>query len=73
MEERDMLLFKKNELEQIIHSKQENYALPSDRWVHGLSAYASHPADTTSHLQALNIELERINDELAQYHSGELS
>jgi hypothetical protein len=73
MDERDTLLIKKNELEQMIRNKQETSAIPSNHLINGFSAYASHPADITSHLQALNIELERINDELAQYQSGQLS
>ncbi|PKM76338.1 MAG: hypothetical protein CVU90_13070 [Firmicutes bacterium HGW-Firmicutes-15] len=73
MDERDILLVKKNELEQMIQNKQESLSVSSNQWINGLSAYASHPADMASHLQALNIELERINDELAQYNPGQLS
>lgn len=73
MDERDILLVKKNELEQMIQNKQESFSMPSNQWINGLSAYASHPADMASHLQALNIELERINDELAQYNPGQIS
>jgi hypothetical protein len=74
MDERDTLLVKKNELEQMIQNKQESsFSMPSNQWTNGLSNYASHPADMASHLQALNIELERINDQLAQYYPGQLS
>ena len=73
MDELDTLLMKKNELEQMIKNKQEKFTMPSNLGINELSAYASHPADMTSHLQSLNIELERINDELAQYQSGQLS
>ncbi|MDD3364202.1 MAG: hypothetical protein PHZ03_04420 [Syntrophomonas sp.] len=73
MDERDILLVKKNELEQMIQNKQEKFSMPSNQLINGLSTYASHPADMASHLQALNIELERINDELAQYYPGQLS
>lgn len=73
MDERDKLLVKKNELEQLIQHKQMSFSMPSNQWINGLSTYASHPGDMVSHLQILNIELERINDELAQYYPEQLS
>lgn len=67
MDEKDRLMIKKNELEQLIKYNQEAY-LESSRLSGQLSSYASHPADMASHLQVLNIELERINGALAQYN-----
>lgn len=64
MEEQDRLLMKKHELEQLIMDNQELYLQ---------SGYASHPADLASHLQVLNIELERINEALAQDNPEQLS
>ncbi|MDD4171763.1 MAG: hypothetical protein PHQ94_05940 [Syntrophomonas sp.] len=64
MEEQDRLLMKKHELEQLIMDNQERYLQ---------SSYASHPADLASHLQVLNIELERINEALAQDNPEQLS
>ena len=58
MNDRESLLIKKHELEQLISSHQ---------WSAPLSAYAAYPADMASNLQILQIELERINDALDQY------
>jgi len=64
MNEQDRLLIKKNELEQLIKNNE---------WGTNMSGYASHPADMTSHMEILNIELERINDALAQYYPEQLN
>ena len=71
MDEKDRLLIKKHELEQLIKYNQEFY-LESSRLCEQLYSYASHPADMASHLQVLNIELEKINGALAQYNQGQI-
>lgn len=71
MDERDRLLIKKHELEQLIKYNQEFY-LESSRLSDQLYSYASHPADMASHLQVLNIELEKINGALAQYNQNKV-
>lgn len=71
MEERDRLVTKKHELEQLIKYNQEFY-LESIRLSSQLSSYASHPADVAAHLQVLNIELEKINGALAQYNHEQI-
>jgi len=73
MDERDRLLLQKEQLEQLIRNKQDRYSGSSGLWNGGLSSYSSHPADTNSHLQVLNNELERINAALEQYHPQQLS
>lgn len=55
MNERDRLLLKKHELEQLIAHHQ---------WSAPLSAYSAYPSDMHANLQILNIELEKINDAL---------
>ncbi|MFA7078454.1 MAG: hypothetical protein WC147_08625 [Syntrophomonas sp.] len=72
MQEQDRLLMKKHELEQLIMDNQELY-VQSGQGNGMLSSYASHPADLASHLQVLNIELERINEALAQDNPEQLS
>lgn len=64
MQERERLMMQKHELEQLIFNHQ---------WSAPLSAYAAHPADMASNLQILNIELERINEALAQCNTEQLS
>ncbi len=64
MDAKDKLMTKKHELEQLIKYNQEYY-LESSQWSGQISSYASHPADMASHLQVLNIELEKVNEELA--------
>ncbi len=64
MDAKDKLMIKKHELEQLIKYNQEYY-LESSQWSGQISSYASHPADMASHLQVLNIELEKVNEELA--------
>ncbi|MDD4801859.1 MAG: hypothetical protein PHF24_02775 [Syntrophomonas sp.] len=71
MYERDLLLAKKTDLEQMIKNNQDNSVMTT--YPNDMSDYASHPADVASHLQSLNIELERINDMLAAYHPEQLS
>ena len=71
MDEKDRLIVKKHELEQLIKHNQEFY-LESGRLSGQLSSYASHPADLASHLQVLNIELEKINGALAQLDHGQI-
>lgn len=70
MDERDRLMIKKHELEQLIKYNQEFY-LESSRLCDQLYSYASHPADMASHLQVLNIELEKINGALDQYNQDQ--
>ena len=72
MDEKDSLIIKKHELEQLIKYNQEYY-LESSQWSGQLSNYASHPADMASHLQVLNIELEKVNEELDQFNQGQMA
>lgn len=71
MDEKERLIIKKHELEQLIRDKQEYY-LDSGRLGGQLSSYAARPAELASHLQILNIELEKINSALAQYNQGRI-
>jgi len=71
MDEKDRLMIKKQELEQLIRYNQEFYS-ESSRLSGQLSSYASHPADIASHLQVLNIELEKINGALAHYNQDQV-
>jgi hypothetical protein len=64
MNERDQLLIKKHELEQLIAHHQ---------WSAPLSAYSAYPSDMHSNLQILNIELEKINDALGLADHNQIS
>lgn len=71
MAEKDGLLIKKHELEQLIKYNQE-FHLESSGLSDQIFSYASHPADMASHLQLLYIELEKINGALAQYDQEQI-
>lgn len=72
MEQPEVLLSKKHELEQLIRNNEEvyNQAL---RWSGALPTNMIDPSDIAAHLQILNIELDRINDALHQFSYESLS
>lgn len=72
MEDRDYLITKKRELEQMICNKLEEHSL-SSHWGTEMTSYSMHPADKAAQLQTLSIELEKINEILAQKYPGQFS
>lgn len=65
--EQNRLIKRKQEIEQLILNKQEQHG-QFDLWGGNVSPYTDYPADLASHLQVLNIELEKINETLSQYN-----
>lgn len=74
------LLAKKEELEELIKQKRENFRIPLAEATDELSMYDQHPADIASEvyerekdagfLELLELELEKLNDAMSRYHSG---
>jgi len=80
MDARNRLLAKKEEIEQILKSKQEDFARPITESINDLSMYDQHPADIGSEmyerekdagmLELYELELEKINDAIQKYNQG---
>lgn len=74
------LLAKKEEIENIIEKKREQFMIPQSESTDELSLYDQHPADAASDLyerekdagllEMLEFELEKINDAINRYNSG---
>lgn len=81
MDERQQLLARKSQLEQLIRNKQEIIMIPLSEWTDELSSYDQHPADSASDLyereknlgilELLELELEKVNDSLNRFDSGQ--
>lgn len=81
MAERDNLLAKRRELEQMIEDKRNNLGVPMSESSDDLSMYDQHPADAASDLferekdsgmlELLEIELEKVNTALSRYENGQ--
>lgn len=81
MDARSKLLNRKNELEKIIKEKQELLMTPLQETTDELSAYDQHPADIADSvyerekdfgmLELMELELEKVNDALHKYDSGQ--
>lgn len=80
LDERQRLLAKKNELEQLIQNKREVIMIPMSEWTDELSSYDQHSADNASDLyerekeigilELLEFELEKVNDALMRDDEG---
>ncbi len=81
MDERQQLMARKNQLEQLIRNKQEIIMVPLSEWTDELSSYDQHSADNASDLyerekeigilELLELELEKVNDAMSRYDSGQ--
>ncbi|MGI6453926.1 MAG: TraR/DksA C4-type zinc finger protein [Syntrophomonadaceae bacterium] len=81
MDYQTRLLAKKQEIEDIIRTKQQDLAMPLTESVNELSLYDQHPGDIGSEvyerekdaglLELYEMELEKINDALEKYDRGE--
>lgn len=80
LNERQQLLAKKNELEQLIRNKRDIITIPMSEWTDELSSYDQHSADNASDLyerekeigilELLEFELEKVNDALMRNDAG---
>lgn len=80
MDERQRLLAKKHDLEQLMQSKIDNISIPMQEWTDELSSYDQHPGDHASDLyerekemsmlELLEFELEKVNDALNRSAMG---
>lgn len=81
LDDRQRLLAKKQELEQIIKNKMDMIAIPMQEWNDELSSYDQHPGDQASDLferekemgmlEMLEFELEKVNDALIRNAMGQ--
>jgi len=81
LDERQQLMAKKNQLEQLIQNKQDVLTVPMSELTDELSSYDQHPADNASDLyerekemgilELLELELEKVNDAMTRYNSGQ--
>ncbi|MGI5879801.1 MAG: TraR/DksA C4-type zinc finger protein [Syntrophomonadaceae bacterium] len=80
MDPKQKLINKKQELEHIIKSRQENFMIPLHELTGDLSTYDQHPADSGSELyerekdlavmELYELELEKVHDALNRYDEG---
>ncbi|NLT19628.1 MAG: hypothetical protein GXY16_01370 [Syntrophomonadaceae bacterium] len=80
MDPKQKLINKKQELEHIIKSRQENFMTPLHELTGDLSTYDQHPADSATELyerekdlavmELYELELEKVHDALNQYEQG---
>lgn len=81
MDERQQILARKMQLEQLIQNKQEIIMIPLSEWTDELSSYDQHSADNATDLyereknigilELLELELEKVNDALNRYDLGQ--
>lgn len=81
MDQRQRLIAKKQELEQLIKNKMEIVATPMAEWNDELSAYDQHPGDQATDLferekelgmlELLQFELEKVDDALQRSAMGQ--
>jgi DnaK suppressor protein len=79
LDERQRLLAKKHDLEQLMQTKIENISIPMQEWTDELTSYDQHPGDSASDLyerekemrmlELLEFELEKVNDALNRTES----
>lgn len=72
---------RKSQLEQLISNKQDIIMVPLNEWTDELSSYDQHSADNASDLyerekeigilELLELELEKVNEALSRFESGQ--
>lgn len=80
LDERQQLMARKDQLEQLISNKKEIIMIPVSEWTDELSNYDQHSGDNGSDLferekeisilELLEYELEKINEAISRYDQG---